>query len=114
LAYTHHIDHRADSVRNEIASYPDDVNTRELATLLNVSSQFLEIGRHKGYGPSFVKLADGTVRYRMRSVRVWLDERTRSSTGKFVGEAPAGQSNEPPQSPLETDPFNVPSSRSYS
>jgi hypothetical protein len=86
LAYTHHIDTKADQIRNEIASYGDDmlVNTRELAMLLNVSTQFLEIGRHKGYGPAFVKLADGTVRYRMRNVRVWLDERTRTSTAKYA------------------------------
>jgi hypothetical protein len=79
----HHIDRKADKLRNDIASFADDVlvNTRELATLLDVSTQFLEIGRHRGYGPPFVKT--GGVRYRMRDVRTWLDERTHRSTAEY-------------------------------
>jgi hypothetical protein len=85
LTYTHHIDIRADQVRNDIARLADDVlvNTRELATMLSVSTQFLEIGRHKGYGPAFVKVEAG-VRYRMRDVRAWLDQRTESSTARYA------------------------------
>ena len=47
-----HIDKRAEKLLT--ADYNDDdlLTTRELATALGVSVQFLEIARHRGTGPS--------------------------------------------------------------
>jgi hypothetical protein len=49
---THHLDKRADEVADKGAGDPEDLlNTTEIAEWLGVSTQWVEIGRHRGYGP---------------------------------------------------------------
>ena len=84
---THYLDKRADSISAQIAALPDDalLSTADLACWLGVSIQFLTIGRSRGYGPTFVRLAPNSVRYRASAVRKWLDERTFARTAEFTG-----------------------------
>ena len=85
---THHIDKRAtDIVANSVnTENPEDLlNTYQLANWLGVSRQWLEIGRCKGYGPNFKKMAPKMVRYRRQDVWKWLQERTHASTASYKG-----------------------------
>ena len=62
---------------------PDDLlSTRAVAEWLGVSIQFLEIGRHRGYGPKFVRIGPARIRYRRADVLAWLEERTFASTSQ--------------------------------
>jgi len=49
------------------------LKTAELAKILNVSTQWLEIGRCKGYGPPFRKLEARLVRYYWPEVSAWIE-----------------------------------------
>lgn len=42
----------------------------------NVSHQYLELGRLKGYGPPYIKVTSRLVRYRMGDLREYLKKRT--------------------------------------
>ena len=80
-ARQHHLDQRAHLIAGSGEGHPDDIlTTRELAAWLEVSTQFLEIGRCKGYGPPWIAYSRRSIRYRRRDVLLWLDERTRSHT----------------------------------
>ncbi len=46
-------------------------NTKQAATYLGFSTQFLEIARHKGDGPQYIKLAKA-VRYRQEDLDEWM------------------------------------------
>jgi hypothetical protein len=64
---------------------PDELlSTRQVADWLGVSTQWLEIGRHKGYGPRFVRLSPRKVRYRHDAVLSFLRERTFQSTSGYA------------------------------
>jgi hypothetical protein len=80
----HHIDKRA----ADIAAVPGDddelLSTSQMAVWLGVSTQWLEIGRHKGYGPPFERLGPKLIRYRRGKTRKWLDARTHSRTSEYV------------------------------
>jgi predicted DNA-binding transcriptional regulator AlpA len=79
----HHLDRRADQIAN-VVGYDDDLmNTSAVAEWLGISTQWLEIGRCKKYGPKFVKLGTNLIRYRRGDVRAWLKERTRASTSEY-------------------------------
>jgi predicted DNA-binding transcriptional regulator AlpA len=80
----HHLDRRAHALVLEEGSDDDLLNTQEVAAWLGVSIQFLEIGRHQGYGPRYVKIAQRLVRYRRGEVRAWLTKRTRQSTSEYA------------------------------
>jgi hypothetical protein len=41
----------------------------------NVSHQYLELGRLKGYGPPFIKVTSRLVRYRKGDLRAYLQSR---------------------------------------
>ncbi len=58
--------------------------TKEVAEWLGVSVQFLEIGRHRGYGPRFVRLGPRKIVYRRADVLHWLGTRTHASTREYV------------------------------
>jgi len=62
---------------------PEELLTpSETARLTKLSVSTLRDKRWKGTGPTFIKLAPGRggpVRYRMRDVQAWLDERTVSA-----------------------------------
>ncbi len=47
------------------------MTTREAATYLSVSRQWLEIGRSKDYGPPFTKV-EGIIRYKRAEVDRWM------------------------------------------
>jgi predicted DNA-binding transcriptional regulator AlpA len=71
----HHLDKRTASLIAAGAGNPDDLlPTRDVATWLGVSKQWLEIGRHRGFGPPYLKLGR-MVRYRREHVSDWLKER---------------------------------------
>ena len=79
----HHLDRRADQIA-KIAGYDDDLlNTSTVAEWLGISTQWLEIGRCKNYGPKFIKLGTNLIRYRRGDVRAWLKKRTRASTSGY-------------------------------
>jgi hypothetical protein len=54
------------------------MTTRETAQWLNVSTQFLEIGRIQNYGPPATVLAPKVIRYRKNTTLKWLIERERA------------------------------------
>lgn len=43
----------------------------------------MNVGRHKGYGPPFVRSTPHMIRYNRRAVREWLHERTFTSTAAY-------------------------------
>jgi len=88
IARRHHLDRRAADLAEAGAGDGDDLlNTTELAEWLQVSEQWLEIGRSKHYGPPFVRLAPTRIRYKRSSVLRWLKEREFSSTSQYAKEA---------------------------
>ena len=60
------------------------LTTTEAANYLRMSKQFLEIARHRGDGPPYIKLSRA-VRYHRPSLDQWMLERQRSHTAE--GEA---------------------------
>ena len=79
----HHLDRRAAAIAEAAQGAPDDLlSTRAVAEWLGVSIQFLEIGRHRGYGPKFVRIGPARIRYRRADVLAWLEERTFASTSQ--------------------------------
>ena len=60
------------------------LTTTEAANYLRMSKQFLEIARHRGDGPPYVKLSRA-VRYHRPSLDQWMLERQRNHSAK--GEA---------------------------
>ena len=79
----HHLDRRADASPTPSATTTTSLSTRAVAELLGVSTQWLEIGRCKNYGPSFVRISPRMIRYRVRDLLAWLDERTHRSTAEY-------------------------------
>ena len=59
------------------AAIADDqlITSKQLAALLGVSLQWVEITRHCGEGPKSVGLSARCIRYRMVDVIAWLKER---------------------------------------
>jgi predicted DNA-binding transcriptional regulator AlpA len=47
------------------------LNTKQAAAHLGLSTQYLEIARHKGGGPQYIKLAKA-VRYRAEDLDAWM------------------------------------------
>jgi hypothetical protein len=78
-----HLDKRAAAIA---AAAPDDdelMTTRQTALWLAVSEQWLEIGRHRGYGPAYERLGPRVIRYSRKNVRKWLDQRSHKSTREY-------------------------------
>jgi hypothetical protein len=75
----HAVDRRAGRLADEIEGRgePDDIfNTVSAANVTDLSEEFFEQGRIRGYGPEFVKFGS-LVGYRRDSVVRWLRERAR-------------------------------------
>ena len=101
----HHLDRRAADLAAEGASAgaaDELLTTSDVAEWLGLSTQWLEIGRGKNYGPRFIVLSTRRIRYRRADVLAWLAERTFVHTaqyrnasadepraGRFVRRAPA-------------------------
>ena len=81
----HHLDRRADRlIEDGSTGQPDDLlSTVKLAKWLGTSTQWLEIGRSRGYGPTFIRISPRMVRYRRKDVLKWLAERSYHSTGEY-------------------------------
>jgi predicted DNA-binding transcriptional regulator AlpA len=81
----HHLDRRADAVAASLADGADDdlLSTKQLARKTGLSVQFFEIGRHRGYGPRFVRLSPRRIRYARSAVLEWLAERTYQATREY-------------------------------
>jgi predicted DNA-binding transcriptional regulator AlpA len=83
---THHIDRRAGKLAAEIAAGgdPDELlSAKELAELADMSVQFFDIGRIRGYGPRFVRLSPRRIRYRRADFVEWLEARTYQRTSDY-------------------------------
>jgi hypothetical protein len=85
-----HLDKRVPSILAVDAAEDDDdlLTTRETANWLQVSQQWLSIGRHRGYGPPFTQCSTGVLRYRRGDVRRWLKARTFQSTKEYDARRP--------------------------
>ncbi|HUS96770.1 MAG TPA: helix-turn-helix domain-containing protein, partial [Hyphomicrobiaceae bacterium] len=59
------------------------LSTPQLAEWLGVSTQWLEIGRSRGYGPPFIRMSPKRVRYRRGDVLDWLRERTHLCASEY-------------------------------
>ena len=81
------IDRRAHKLINADFHPEERLSTKEVAAWLDVSPQFLEIGRTRGYGPKFEHLSDKLIRYRCGDVLAWLKERTHACTSEYKSEA---------------------------
>jgi hypothetical protein len=80
----HHIDKRAASLKAAAPGGDDELlDTLQLASWLQVSVQWLEIGRSKNYGPPYERLSPTLIRYRRGAVRAWLVEREYASTEQY-------------------------------
>jgi predicted DNA-binding transcriptional regulator AlpA len=75
----YHIDARTAQILAllQTAAIADDqlISTKQLAALFGVSEQWVEITRHRGEGPKWVKISERCIRYRMAAVIAWLQER---------------------------------------
>jgi hypothetical protein len=80
----HHIDKRAAHIASGAGDDDDLLSTIEMAAWFGVSTQWLEIGRHKGYGPPFERLGPKIIRYRRGKARAYLDSRTYSRTSEYT------------------------------
>ena len=82
----HHLDRRAAEIADKGRQRdPDDLlTTKEEAGWLGTSTQWLEIGRTKGYGPPFDRIGPRCIRYRVRKTLKWLDERTHTCTSEYA------------------------------
>jgi hypothetical protein len=78
-----HVDRRAAEVAAQPGSDDDLLTTPELAEYLGCSTQWVEIGRSKGYGPEFERVSRKMIRYRRGKVRKWLDGRSHGSTAEY-------------------------------
>ena len=82
-----HLDKRVDAIIDAGGgSGADDqlLDTDAMAAWLGVSVQWLNIGRHLGYGPPFKKINPRCVRYLRGDVLKWLAQRTHVRTAEYT------------------------------
>jgi hypothetical protein len=81
----HHLDKRASAVAADARDRdPDELlTTAATAEWLGLSSQWLEIGRHRGYGPHYIRLSPRRIRYRRADVLVWLKLRSHQAVAEY-------------------------------
>ena len=58
-----------------IATPPILLDSREAAKYLTVARQTLAKWRHLGQGPSYVRVGNRDIRYRLSALEAWLEER---------------------------------------
>ncbi len=74
----HHLDRRAAQLLAttiKTTTKAGMLTTQQLADLLGVSPQWLEVGRIKNYGPPFERLGPRLIRYKPDGVVKWLKQR---------------------------------------
>ena len=81
-----HLDKRVDSLITSTPEGADDdlLTTQQIAGWFGTSQQWVELGRAKGYGPPYVKLAPGIIRYKRSVVVEWLREREFKRTSEYA------------------------------
>ena len=80
----HHLDKRAADIAAQGEGPLDDLlDTPAIARWLGVSTQWLEIGRYRGYGPTYLRLSPRRVRFRRRDVLAWLEARAHQATAEY-------------------------------
>jgi predicted DNA-binding transcriptional regulator AlpA len=80
----HHIDRRAHSIAAADNGDNDELlTTDQVAAWLGLSTQWLEIGRSKHWGPKYKRITPRMVRYMRSDVRKWLESRTHGSTAEY-------------------------------
>jgi len=81
------IDKRANALLT--AKPPDEneddrpIKTAQAADWLGVSTQFLEIARHRGDGPRYIRVGARTIRYTIRWLREWCAQRAHTHTKQY-------------------------------
>lgn len=73
------IERLAELIAERIRPAPEIMDTKEAAEYLRVSTQHLEIARHKGSGPKYAKFSR-LVRYRKADLDEYLAMRVRHNT----------------------------------
>jgi predicted DNA-binding transcriptional regulator AlpA len=82
---SHHIDKRAADVADQGVGDDDTLmTTDQVGAWLGLSRQWLEIARHRGYGPPWIKTSPKRVRYLRGAVKAWLRSRTYTSTAQYA------------------------------
>lgn len=98
----HHLDRRAAYLVAVSDGSPDDLlSTQAVADWIGTSKQFLETARARGYGPCFIQVSPGRIRYRRADILKWLDERTVASTAEYI-ERTSAQDHESEEAHLNT------------
>ncbi len=80
----HQLDRRAHKLLDEAISENALLDTEQVADWLGVSKNWLEIGRIRGWGPRFKKLAPKIVRYHVPDVRDFLEECSRRASDQHA------------------------------
>ena len=77
---------KVDSLITSTPEGADDdlLTTQQIAGWFGTSQQWVELGRAKGYGPPYVKLAPGIIRYKRSVVVEWLREREFKRTSEYA------------------------------
>jgi len=85
----HHFDRSADLLVERAEDAPGDLlTTRQVADWFQVSLQWLQIGRSRGYGPPFVRIGR-RVRYPKGASVQYLKARLYQSTAEYTSETEA-------------------------
>lgn len=69
--------------KRRVRAPSDYLSTRELADLLGVSVQYCKMGRIRGDGPPYLRLAANAIRYRRSDVEAWLRTRLHATTTEY-------------------------------
>jgi predicted DNA-binding transcriptional regulator AlpA len=80
----HQLDRRAAEIAAQCGDDDELLDTRQVADLLGMSVAWVEIARHKGSGPAYVRVTPRCVRYRRSDVKAWLNERCHRWTGEYA------------------------------
>ena len=84
---TFHLDKRAGDILAAIATAGSDdalLTTPQVADLLRVSTQWVEIRRTRGGGPPFVRLSHKVVRYPLGGLRQFIKQREYARTAEYL------------------------------
>jgi hypothetical protein len=78
-----HLDKRAAGLATVAGDDDELLDTKAEAKWLGVSEQWLEIGRVRGYGLEYERLAPRVIRYQRGKTRRWLAERSHRCTSEY-------------------------------
>jgi len=69
-------------LEDEIFNLDRLIDEKEAADLLCYSVRALQNWRHRGGGPKFIKVSSRSVRYRVRDIQEWVENKTVSNTSQ--------------------------------